>query len=269
MMTKFSMPLSSVLRSLCGLSLALGVWLVGSMPTRADYGPSGMTHHLSNRIRTTIGDTRAYTPGPGSRASGGSTTGGGVRGCVDEMIAIAPVFSVIGQAQTLRPTVVWYVGGASSTPLEVVFSRVQADCSLETIASERIGESQPGFMAYTLSADQPELQVGETYRWEVRAFCDPTLQRVGRWFAAEMEIAAPTAAVQGLSADADVVERARLYAAEGFWYDAIALVYAADTPEAEALRRDLLLDLADLDNDPSKAIAVQRSNRLRMLSESL
>ncbi|MGF1523535.1 MAG: hypothetical protein ACFBSF_14560 [Leptolyngbyaceae cyanobacterium] len=49
----------------------------------------------------------------------------------------------------------------------------------------------------------------------------------------------------------DALQMAQAYASAGFWYDAMAAVHDASTPEAKALRQDLLLDLADLEDQPN------------------
>jgi hypothetical protein len=237
-----------------------------TLPALADYVPVGSTNRLNERLRTTIGGTRAYTPPPDSRVSG-EHTGGGVRGCGSEMIALAPRFSLVGQSASPHPTFVWYMAQEAVNPLEFVLYQEHDDGSIEVIYSDVVTPQPAGYLAYSLPTTEPALTAGGTYLWEVIAYCDAALQRPGRWFSAEVDIVAPPEGLTVDDAQDQDAATARAYAAQGLWYDALAIVYDGETPEEQALLQDLLLDLADLEENPNDPLSVYLSHQLRTLSE--
>ena len=97
-------------------------------------------------------------------------------------------------------------------------------------------------------------------------YCDQNLQEVGQWTSADIEIVeAPVNLALGLSQNS--LQQAQAYARAGLWYDALAKVYDAKTPEEQALRQDLLLDLADLEEQPDEDAGVALSALLRQIAE--
>jgi hypothetical protein len=157
---------------------------------------------------------------------------------------------------------------ATAYPLEFVLYQTQDDGSLEVIYSDVLTPSQNGYLAYALPPTEPALTVGDTYLWEVVSYCDSDLQRVGRWTSAEVDIVAPPAGLPLEETAVKDAQTARAYAAQGLWYDALAIVYDGETAEEQVLRQELLLDLADLEENPSDPISVTLSNQLRAISET-
>ena len=208
-----------------------------------------------------------FTPPPAdSRTSGEDHTGGGVRGCGEEAAALAPRLNAVGQTLSTRPTFVWYIFSDDAEPIEFHLYRYQTDNTLETVLINSIGPSNEGYMAYTLPAEEPDLNIGDTYLWQVVLYCDQNLEEVGRWTSADVEIVAPPTELAAESAD-DSLQKAQAYARAGLWYDALAEVYDAITPEAQTFRQNLLLDLADLEEQPDRELALDLSAQLRQIAE--
>jgi hypothetical protein len=253
-------------RCAIAVSSSFGV-LVGGMvlPTLAQYTPTGNNDRL-DRVRSTIGGTRAYNPPADSRSAGNEHTGGGVRGCGDEMVALAPRLNFVGQTQSQRPTFVWYVFSSQAGPLEFHLYEYQEDGSLDAVLVEPIGPSSQGYMAYTLPATAPALSVGDTYLWQVVMYCDQALEEVGRWTSADIEVVEPPTTLPTPFPE-EPVEQAQAYAEAGIWYEAMALVYDATTPEAEVLRQELLLDLADFEEQPEDIFIIDLSSQLREIAD--
>ncbi|MDB9527461.1 DUF928 domain-containing protein [Oscillatoria sp. CS-180] len=238
--------------------------LILGTPSLANSSVSQATRYSGTSLSSAV-KSRAYEPPPGSQISG-SGTQGGTRGCGGEMIAIAPQFSGTGQSFSSRPTFVWYMNPEPVGTLEFYLSS-QADGESTLIVSEEV-ETQAGYIAYTLP-DGEDLTVGETYTWQAILYCDDDKTMPGKWISADITIADPPAdAVQAVSGDDLTLQDAIAYAAAGYWYDALAIVYNADSLEEEQFRQDMLLDLADLEAESDNIVAARRSDRLRNLAET-
>ena len=229
------------------------------------YASTAFSTPLSPAIQSEVSGGRVYTPPKESRISGEDHTGGGVRGCGEDLAALAPRLTSMGQTLSRRPTFVWYVFGDHGDPLEFHLYRYQSDGGWEEVLIRPIGASQPGYMSYTLPLEEPELQVGETYLWQVALYCDHNLQEVGRWTSADIAIVEPPATLAAGRPE-EPVQQARAYARAGLWYDALASVYDAKTPEEQSFRHNLLLDLAELEERSGQASAVKLSAELRQIA---
>lgn len=192
---------------------------------------------------------RSYRPPADSRIPRRDHSGGGVRGCGEDIAAIAPRLSGIGQTVSTHPTLVWYTASDIPSALELHLYRYTADDRLETVFIKSIGDSQKGYMAYTLPEDELGLQPGETYLWQVVLFCDENREEVGMWTAADIELAPSAVAVEPSMIDPsqDSLSIAETYANLGIWYDALAQVYDATSVEEKEFLQTLLLDLAELE----------------------
>ena len=210
-------------------------------------------------------ELRAYNPPPDLKNPNEDHTGGGVQGCGDEIAAIAPRLNSIGRTASTNPTFVWYNFSDDGDPIEFQLYRYEDDGSFAIVDVAQYDTSQRGFMAYTLPPEVDELEVGEVYLWQVVLYCDQDFNEPGQYTSAEIEVVGlPTALAIGLPEDS--VAKARAFAGAGLWYDAFAEVYDAETPEAKALRQDLLLDLADLETQLDESAIVNLSEQLRQIA---
>lgn len=120
-------------------------------------------------------------------------------------------------------------------------------------------------MAYTLTAEDA-IAVGETYLWPVVIYCDPEFEQPGQYTSADIEVVSlPSDLPTDLPEDA--VERAMLFAQAGLWYEALAAVYDATTPEASDLREALLPELAAFEAQAEQFGAAALSEQLQEIAE--
>lgn len=214
------------------------------------------------------GGTRAYQP-PTDAIHPRRTTGGGTRGGCDgrattSLTAIAPQ-SHIGQTAHLRPTLTWHMADALPVPLALQIYRYTSDDPgddrLEPVAFFDLGQSQTGWMTFTLPDDLPPLDVGETYRWKIIMQCSESQPSRNRIDEADLQVVAlPTAT----EITGNAVQQAQQYAAAGLWYDAIAVLAQPPlSPIDVRYRRELVLSLAELETEnPSDRFSLL-SYRLR------
>ena len=223
------------------------------------------------RGRLPGGGPRAYVPPADSRIPDQDHSGGGVRGCGDEIVAIAPRLSVMGRTGSTHPTLVWHSQSDDHEFLELQLYRYRSGNGniFEEVLIEPIEATAgtQGYMSYTLPQDEPGLQVGETYLWQVVQYCDPNFEEVGMVTSADIEVV-PIPAEMTSELSGDSVDNARVFAKFGLWYEAITAVYDANTPAAESLRQDLLHDLltieANTESDETEEIVEQLSELVDM-----
>lgn len=212
------------------------------------------------------GGPRAYTPPEDLTRPGDDHTGGGVRGCGDDIAALAPRLNFVGQTAATQPTFVWYNFSDDGDPIEFQLYRYKADGSFETVVEEQFDESQQGYMAYTLPADEA-LDTGEIYLWQVVLYCDQEFEQPGQYSSADIEVVSLPADLAARLPD-DSLARAEVYAQSGLWYEAMAEVYDAETPAEANFRRSLLLDLADYEAQSEKDGATALSEQLIQIAEA-
>ena len=248
-----------MIRKVVVVGSALGLLLLLS--------PSGLANRDERPTGPSIpGGLRVYTPPSDLNVPRDDHTGGGVRGCGDDIEALAPRLNSVGQTASTNPTFVWYNFSDDGDPVEFQLYRFEPDGSFDTVAVEQFATSQQGYMAFTLPPEEAELNVGETYLWQVAIYCDQDFEEPGQYSSAEIEVVTlPPNLAAGLPSD--TFAKAQVYARSGLWYDAMAEVYDANASEAKAFRRDLLLDLADLEEQSDNDGAETLSTQLRAIAE--
>ncbi|MGB3136539.1 MAG: DUF928 domain-containing protein [Nodosilinea sp.] len=219
------------------------------------------------------GGTGYYEP-PKTSDAPRRTTGGGTRsyGCGDavpiDITALAPQ-THIGQTAATRPTLTWFVADETPYPVEIQLYRyLSSDPDsdrVERLGIYNAGPSQLGYMTFTLPDSEPDLVVGETYRWKVILQCSPSQPSRNRLDEADFQVVAPPA---DLALADDPVQQAQQYAAAGLWYDAIAVLSQAPvSPAAAAFRRELVAELAALEvTNPNDEFSLL-SDRLNYIAE--
>jgi len=192
----------------------------------------------------------AFRPPRRTRRRSGyrTTTGtrrGGCLGETDTAFSLLAPDENIGMSTSGRPTFVWHLPAAEETfPLRFRLLEPNADGIPEPIHTADLDYSA-GFMTYELPPEVAALSPNKEYRWQVVIVCDPNYP--SRSMVQELSVAVerPSAELeQSLSSATTAAERALAYGQEGFWYDAIAQVATATTPQERAVRRRLLEDLA-------------------------
>ncbi|NEZ58458.1 DUF928 domain-containing protein [Adonisia turfae] len=269
------MSSTSWIRRILSGSGAMAFVLVLSPAGLANYGESYRTGSLwaftppgSDGIRrpngpTIPGTSRVFTPRDDIRRPSEDHTGGSVRGCGDDIVAIAPRLNAIGQTASINPTFVWYNFSPDNDPVEFQLYRLNPDNAPERILTEQFDTSQQGYESYTLPTDKATLTAGETYIWQIVLYCDAAFTNPGHYSSAELDVVTLPAEVATTD---DALTNAQAYANEGLWYDALAEAYDANTPATEKFRQDLLLDLADIEAQSDKDEAADLSEQLREIA---
>jgi hypothetical protein len=113
-------------------------------------------------------------------------------------------------------------------------------------------ETTPGLMQASSPTLQTTLEPGKYYLWQVVVMCNPNRPSSALTDEVMMQVVPQPAELDTALAQAtSPQDRAQVFAEAGLWYDALAQVAAAQTPEAVAYRDALLQDLAELEANSS------------------
>ncbi len=177
----------------------------------------------------------------------GRGQGGGSRGrCpgYDEVSALLPP-SKWGLTTMEYPTI-WLnlpKGLAAQVPVEFVLADSQGKVLFKEIADAP--QTPAGINPFPLPARAPALRVNQEYRWSIAIYCDaavpdsPVIIRgaIGR-------SALPSLTETRLAQSLAAIDRATIYAEQGFWYDALTTLgmeqRATGGTEAAIAWQDLL-----------------------------
>ena len=201
-----------------------------------------------------------YIPPEGSPPSGSSVSGGSRGGCDASselpLTLLAPVQHV-GQTTTTTPTLAWFISANAPYRLRLSLYQTNLDQLTELIYQEEHIKDMGGIDSLTIAPIEPSLEVGQRYVWQVAIACDPARASYNQSFATEFQIAPLS---EDLATDLEMAntatERARVYATEGYWYDALREVLADSTNRIETSNRivELLQALALLEIEGGDAL---------------
>jgi hypothetical protein len=212
---------------------------------------------LGLSLATTTVALGAYKPPSQPSYPKTPTTTTGTRGGCEEktetiLTSLAPQTHV-GQTVSPYPTFAWFV--PDSQPLLMEFRLYKYDSGDRPQLVEKVKlQTVPGIMQRSLSRDRPGLSVGQNYRWQVVIFCNPNRPSTALVTEAEVEVVEmPQAFKTALSTTNNLLERAKLYAESGFWYDAFAEVLKSRRKAVtKEYKLNLLEDLAKLEEAGEK-----------------
>jgi hypothetical protein len=229
---------SSLGKTVISFTCIAGLSLMGAIPALAGYNP----------------------PQDASAPSSGSRTSTGVRrGCLADagaMIIFAP-HSYVGQTGSTRPTVSWFIPDQESFAMELRLYELARDGN-RTLLEKLDLATTPGLMQASLPVTQPPLEPGKQYLWQVVVLCNPNRPSSALVDEVVMEVVPLAAELEAsLALATSPQERANLFAEGGLWYDALAQVAEAQTPEAVAYRDLLLQDLAEVERNSSYGQALR------------
>lgn len=174
-----------------------------------------------------------YTPRTNNGKAPKRTVGTGSRGCVEvgstptgTLSLLAPK-EQIGYTVASHPTFFWHLSNAVAVP--VVFSLVETGNPV-AIFEQEISQPKAGIMKIELPKDKPGLEPGKTYRWNVALVCNPQRRSADVIAQANIQREPVSAAVEKqLATISTKIEKAEIYAAQGFWYDAMSLLSVSDS----------------------------------------
>jgi hypothetical protein len=171
--------------------------------------------------------TTIFEPPPGRNAPRGGTAGGGSRpvggACLSNPSAKSSSLTALvpdhhlGLTQAERPNFLVYMPQTTAQTAE--FSLF--DEQMNGIYQMSVPVSKAGLVSIRLPDTAPPLAKDKPYYWTVALACNPSDRTedwvVGGW----IERAEPSATLKQQLANVTAVERASLYAKQGFWYDAL------------------------------------------------
>lgn len=188
----------------------------------------------------------AYKPpvrGAPARRVGGSSRG--TEQALPSLGLLAP--DHVGYTVSAQPVLYWYLSKSTSVRIELT---VIDDKGINPLVERTVSDVQPGIQRLNLADLSVTLKPGEEYQWSVSLVPDPRERSNDVIAAAAVKRVdiPPSLAPQLASASRE--ELPGLYAGEGIWYDAIAvlseLIQARPGDRKLREQRAALLDQAGL-----------------------
>lgn len=180
----------------------------------------------------------------GPVASGGTRTGACSTASQPSLTALAPI-SHVGKTVSKQPTFAWFVPDTKSYPMEFSLYEYKSNGKLEEIESFELS-SKPGIMKYSIPENKLNFSVGKRYRWQIALLCDPNNPSKDLSAEAELEVAPiPNNLASQIQQAQNSIQKARIYAQEGFWYDALAETLKSS--QNQQFKLTLLEKLSDLE----------------------
>ncbi len=166
-------------------------------------------------------------PRPSSRTNGTGSRGCNASGQPVELTLLVPD-NHDGETIAARPTFFWYLKNASAAKFTLVEPGVP-----KPLVEETVKATKSGIMSFGIPGDMAELTVGKDYRWTVSVLCNPERPSEVITFAQSfIQRVAPSPEVsQALAEVKSEHDRARIFAQNGLWYDALAAYGKAITQD--------------------------------------
>ena len=157
---------------------------------------------------------------PPVRGAPAARVGGGSRGTgeiTSELDVLAPDHT--GLTTRSQPTLYWYLSEPANARLDVT---VTNDQQIDPLLEQVIGIPKTGgIQSLDLSKVGTTLKPGVEYRWFVSLTPDEKQRSNDVVASGTIKYVKPDAALENKVAGADALAQARIYAADGIWYDAI------------------------------------------------
>ncbi len=182
---------------------------------------------LSSALLASPAGLAVYQPGtqkpvPPDLISGGGTT----RGCSggDMPLTVLASRNYMGRTISKHPALAWFVPQDSvAKPIEVIIYEWLPGGNYKEVSKTPL-QSTPGVMNLSpFSQNEPGLQPGKEYSWQVVLHCDPDNRSADIVSRASFKVVRmPTTMLQTkLNKAINSVEKTKIYAKEGLWYDAL------------------------------------------------
>ena len=161
-----------------------------------------------------------YTPpqrGAPQRRVGGSSRG--IADALPAVMLLAPEH--VGHTVSEQPSLYWFVSKPTSVRVEVTLIDDKGERPLIEQALTNV--KGPAVHRIDLSAHKVQLKPGVEYQWSIAVVPDPKERSNDVMAGGSLKrVEVPQALAARRAQITDTAELARLYAAEGIWYDAIA-----------------------------------------------
>lgn len=168
-------------------------------------------------------------PPPNQGTPGGRAQGGASRGpCQDYegLTALVPTTQdvVWGQTTQAAPTLWFYLPHPLTAETRVEFVLQDANDEYIDYISLDGAEVSAGLISFTVDPAARSLQAGQLYTWTLTIYCDPDQLTAFAFVKGSLNVVALNPALQSQLANAAPLDQAKLYAANGVWFDALNLI---------------------------------------------
>ncbi|NEQ52247.1 MAG: DUF928 domain-containing protein [Leptolyngbya sp. SIO3F4] len=218
-----------------------------------------------------------YVPPKGGPPAEGTVAGGSRSGCeADSELpsALLSPFYHVGQTTTPTPTLVWFVPAAQPYRIQLNVYQITPGQPIQRIYQQEHVEQTGGLGTLALTAADIAvdnvLKPGEEYAWEMLIACDPGSILFDEAVVSQLRIVPPSKAMlTELEAASTAVERADIYASNGYWYDAIqeGLVATEEDATTWDTVANLLTDLGQ--QEMEAGLSPQHGLNLREIASEL
>lgn len=187
-----------------------------------------LTPSLTAQVRAELHTSASFEPPPGRGAPRTGTAGGGARparnACMsnaaataDSLTALSPG-SHLGLTQSDRPNLFIYLPKTTAQTAEISLFDEQMNGIYQVSVPV---PQQGGLVSIPLPDNAPNLAQNKPYYWTFALVCNESDRTqdwvVGGW----IERVEPNDTLQQQLANLTPIDRASLYAKQGFWYDAL------------------------------------------------
>ena len=221
---------SHLARGITGALSILSISLMGAIdnPSSQSFRHPFIESGFISPVGAETAQTEDFDYEPPNRGMPKTTQGTGSRGCtLSQPVTVTLLVPNDHTGQTIsnRPTFFWHVSDKTSVPVE--FALVEPGVT-KPLFVQRMEVQKPGIMQVQLPQDAPELVSGRKYRWSVSLLCNANRPSSNVFVTSWIErVAAKPELTQKLFNAESEQERARIYAASGLWYDALAGISGA------------------------------------------
>jgi hypothetical protein len=229
------MPSTSRLNTILTTALtlvALQVFVPSLSPTPIDPVQAGGSVKYQPPKR----DTPQRTEGTGTRSSSGFQCPTSLKPLF--IAALAPTTHT-GDTLSARPTLYTYFSGTESIDIKLREIGTPTPVWKQTLQSPK-----PGFSAIAYPTDAPELVEGKSYQWSVEVVCDANKRYLNKGYTSAkiQRVTEPKGLKDALGKATTAIDRAQVYADQGFWYEALDSLASTSlaAPTDTALRTQLI-----------------------------
>ncbi|MCT7984092.1 DUF928 domain-containing protein [Laspinema sp. A4] len=216
---------------LASIAVTLQFLTGGTLPmSAAEFVPPDNVGAPRGRVG---GGTRGGSPfdivDPGAP---GRRIGGGSRGCsvtgdgpTDHALTALVPETTMGLTVEAYPTFFWYLPPTSATGVEFVLMDEKGEKVIYETTFRTKGEA--GIVSLNLpeNASLPPLEINDSYRWYFSIICNPEDRAADVYVQGWVRrIEASASLTEQLAATTSDLERAQVYARNGIWHEAIAML---------------------------------------------
>jgi len=183
-------------------------------------------------------ETNTLVYKPPMRGAPVGRVGGGTRGSEGPLPALAVLTpdhtGLTGQTQ---PTLYWYLSRTATQPIEVTIIEAQG---VKPLFETRLASPQPaGVHHIRLAEHGVSLTPGVLYTWSVALIADPNSRSQDIVAGGAIELTPAPETLRAQLAQGGKAEQAKIYAAAGIWYDAMAALgeLIDSAPQDKSLRQ--------------------------------